>query len=202
MGLVATVREAVNTHTVTDVRDTKAKARILESLDRLPRPFDETADLVHVTGSAVVVGRRGTVLHLHKRLHRWMQPGGHIDPGESPWDAALRESQEETGLVLRHPDGGHRLIHMDVHDAAKGHTHLDLRYLLRAPDEDPSPPPGESPEARWYTWDEALAVADPALVGALHVARRQPEATAESGDDGLGIGGQHEEDVTEVREGP
>ncbi len=173
--LVETVRAAVSGHRAAGLRETNAKARILECLDSLPRPFDEEADPVHLTGSAVVVGRRGTVLHLHKRLHRWMQPGGHLDPQEAPSDAALRESEEETGLVLRHPQDGPRLIHVDVHDAAKGHTHLDLRYLLLAPDEDPFPPPGESPEARWYAWDEALAVADDALVGALEIARRQPE---------------------------
>jgi 8-oxo-dGTP pyrophosphatase MutT (NUDIX family) len=174
-GLVEAVRATVDGHVGADQREKKARTRILDCLDRLPRPVDEEADLVHVTGSAVVVGRRGTVLHLHKRLHRWMQPGGHIDPQEGPWDAALRESEEETGLVLSHPHEGPRLIHLDVHDAAKGHTHLDLRYLLLAPDEDPSPPPGESPEARWYAWDEARAVADVALAGALDVARRQPE---------------------------
>jgi len=165
----------VKGHLPADAREKQARTRILDALDRLPRPFDEEADLVHVTGSAVVVGRRGTVLHLHKRLHRWMQPGGHLDPDEAPWDAARRESEEETGLVLRHPPEGPRLIHVDVHDAAKGHTHLDLRYLLLAPDEDPAPPPGESPEARWYSWGDAIAVADAALRGALEVARRQPE---------------------------
>jgi 8-oxo-dGTP pyrophosphatase MutT (NUDIX family) len=174
-GLVAAVRATVDSHGPADRRETEARTRILDYLDTLPRPFDEEADPVHVTGSAVVVGRRGTVLHRHKRLHRWMQPGGHLDPLEGPSAAALRESEEETGLVLRHPHNGPRLIHVDVHEAADGHTHLDLRYLLLAPDEDPSPPPGESPEARWYAWDEALAVADIALAGALEVARQQPE---------------------------
>jgi 8-oxo-dGTP pyrophosphatase MutT (NUDIX family) len=200
-GLVETVRGTVTGHAAADRRETDAKARILESLVNLPRPFDEEADLVHVTGSAVVVGRRGTVLHLHKRLHRWMQPGGHIDPDEAPWEAALRESQEETGLVLRHPDVGERLIHVDVHDAARGHTHLDLRYLLLAPDEDPHPPPGESPEARWYGWDEALALADPALVGALRVARRQPEVHLDAGGDGAAPLDGHDHGPGEIMEG-
>jgi 8-oxo-dGTP pyrophosphatase MutT (NUDIX family) len=192
---VEAVRGAVSGHTPTDTRERQARERILDSLGRLPRPFDEEADPVHVTGSAVVVGRRGTVLHRHKRLHRWMQPGGHIDPGEGPWDAALRESEEETGLAVRHPAEGPRLLHVDVHEAAEGHTHLDLRYLLLAPDEDPSPRPGESPEARWYTWDEALAVADEALVGALEVARRQPEVRDTSGLEGESPGGGHQSDV-------
>jgi 8-oxo-dGTP pyrophosphatase MutT (NUDIX family) len=180
---VERVRATVWRHRPADPRETEARAHILDHLERLSRPFDEEADPVHVTGSAVVVGRRGTVLHLHKRLHRWMQPGGHLDPDEPPWDAAHRESEEETGLTLEHPADGPRLIHVDIHDAAKGHTHLDLRYLLLAPDQDPAPPPGESPDARWYSWDEARSVADVALVGALEVARRQPEVQALSPDD-------------------
>jgi 8-oxo-dGTP pyrophosphatase MutT (NUDIX family) len=175
--LVADVRRAVAAHDPGDGREAEARERILTALGELPAPFDLDADPTHITGSAIVVGRRGTVLHMHKRLHRWMQPGGHLDPGEAPWEAALRESQEETGLPLRHPDIGPRLVHVDVHPAAAGHTHLDLRYLLLAPDDDPSPPEGESPLARWYSWDEATALADDALRGALEVARREPEAT-------------------------
>lgn len=172
------MRDALVAHTPADLREERALGRVVEAIDTLPRPFDEHAAPVHVTGSAVVIGRRGTVLHLHKRLHQWMQPGGHVDPGESPWEAALRESIEETGLELAHPADGPRLVHVDVHNAANGHEHLDLRYLLLADDADPAPPLGESPEVRWFSWDEAMRTADVALVGALTVAQRQPEVTA------------------------
>jgi 8-oxo-dGTP pyrophosphatase MutT (NUDIX family) len=37
------------------------------------------------------------VLHRHRVLGIWVQPGGHIDSGETPWDAAVRETAEETG---------------------------------------------------------------------------------------------------------
>jgi hypothetical protein len=50
-------------------------------------------------------------------------------------------------------------------------VHLDLRYLLMAPDDDPAPAPGESPQVAWLSWEDALAVADVALVGALRTAR-------------------------------
>lgn len=173
--LVTALRAALAAHVPADRRETSAHAHVIGALGRLEHPFDEMAGPEHVTGSAVVVGARGTVLHMHKRLHRWLQPGGHVDPGEGPWDAALRESQEETGLTLAHPAGRPRLIHVDVHGAASGHTHLDLRYLLVGPDVDPAPPPGESPAVRWFAWQEAWAVADEALVGALRAARLQPE---------------------------
>lgn len=170
------VLAALGAHRPGDERERAALARIAAALVSLPRPFDEHGGPEHVTGSAVVVGPRGTVLHLHKRLHRWLQPGGHVEGDEAPWQTALREAGEETGLELAHPPGGPRLLHVDVHAAARGHVHLDLRYLLVAPDRDPAPPPGESPQARWFAWEDAQAVADEALSGALAAARRQPEA--------------------------
>jgi 8-oxo-dGTP pyrophosphatase MutT (NUDIX family) len=175
---VATVRAIIAAHEPSDDRESAARDRMLAELDRLEDPFSEHADPVHVTGSAVIAGPRGTILHLHKRLKRWMQTGGHLEPSEMPYDAALRESEEETGLVLTHVGDQSRLIHLDVHEAANGHTHLDLRYLLFSKDADPSPPPGESPEVRWFSWSEALERSDEALTGALRAAERQPEVKA------------------------
>jgi len=165
------VRALVVGHEPATAREAAAKERFLSELERLADPCDEHAGPVHVTASGIVVGRRGTVLHRHKRLGIWLQPGGHIDAGESPPVAARREATEELGLAVEHPAGGSRLIHLDVHRAALGHTHLDLRYLLVAGDADPAPPPDESPDARWYGWDEAAALADDGLAEALPLAR-------------------------------
>jgi 8-oxo-dGTP pyrophosphatase MutT (NUDIX family) len=174
---VVPLRALLTDYVPTSTRESEAKDRFLAELDRLSDPCNEHAHPTHVTASAIVVGRRGTVLHLHKRLARWMQPGGHIDPGETPPDAALREATEELGLRVSHPETGPRLINIDVHEAALGHTHLDLRYLLHGADDDPRPPEGESPDARWYDWDEAIGMADAALAPALLVARSAWEAT-------------------------
>jgi 8-oxo-dGTP pyrophosphatase MutT (NUDIX family) len=173
------VRALVAEHRPTSPGEVAAKARFLAELDLLADPYDEHAAPTHVTASAIVVGARGTVLHLHKRLGRWMQPGGHIDPGEEPPDAALREAVEELGLEVAHPPEGPRLLHLDVHEAALGHTHLDLRYLLFGAADDPHPPPGESPEARWFDWEEASAIADDALAPGLTIARAAWEASDE-----------------------
>ncbi len=164
------VRRAVAGFRATDERAEEAKLRFLAELDRLARPCDRHADPVHVTASAIVVGTRGTVLHLHRKAGRWLQPGGHVDAGETPEQAARRETREETGLAVEHPAGGPRMIHLDVHPAQE-HLHLDLRYLLVAPDADPVPGPGESPHVRWFDWAEAEAVADAGLVSALRAAR-------------------------------
>jgi len=172
------LRTMVEGHAPSSPREVAARELFLSELDQLEAPSDEHAGPTHVTASGIVVGPRGTVLHRHKRLGIWMQPGGHIDAGETPDIAALREATEELGLAVRHPAAGPLLIHLDVHEAAHGHTHLDLRYLLLGADADPMPPPDESPDARWCTWDEALAMADPALVDALPLARSAYEAMA------------------------
>src|ERR1700754_5029354 len=55
----------------------------------------------HLTGSAWVVsadGRRVLLTH-HRKLNRWLQPGGHADGDENILQVALREAEEETGLT-------------------------------------------------------------------------------------------------------
>jgi 8-oxo-dGTP pyrophosphatase MutT (NUDIX family) len=144
---------------------------------RLERPFDEDEDPVHVTSSAIAVGPRGVVLHRHRRLRRWIQPGGHVEPGETPQAAVIRECLEETGLAVAHPAEGATLIHVDVHRAARQHVHLDLRYLVWAPDADPSPAVGESQDVAWFTWEDAADLADEALGGALVATRSLIDAS-------------------------
>lgn len=164
------VRDSVAARRPVDGREARSRHRFLVALGRLPRPFDEAADPTHVTGSALVIGPRGVLLHLHKRLEMWLQPGGHLEPGETPWAAARREAEEETGLDLAWPDPERvpRLAHLDVHDGGRGHTHLDLRYLLAVDgDDEPRPPAYESQEVRWFAWREAVEVADAGLAGWL-----------------------------------
>ena len=118
----------------------------------------------HVTGSAHVVdpaGERMILLH-HKKLGRWLQPGGHTDPDEHPATGAMREAHEETGLALEslsflHDDP--RPIDIDIHiiPEHKGdtpHDHLDFRYALVTSDPDAFALSHESTDIRWFAWSE------------------------------------------------
>lgn len=154
-----------------DAREQESAARFLSELDRLDDPCSEAADTTHVTASALVVSSRGLILHRHKRLGIWLQPGGHIDPGESAADASLRECLEETGLAAEHFAGEPMLVHVDTHDGPRGHYHLDLRFLLAAPDVDPTPQEGESPDVRWFTWNELRDHREPGIAGAVAAMR-------------------------------
>jgi 8-oxo-dGTP pyrophosphatase MutT (NUDIX family) len=163
-----------------DQREHESIERILAELEHLVDPFDEHASAVHVTASGIVVGERGVLLLKHRRLGIWVQPGGHVDPGEAPWEAAMREVREETGLEVALSSSPfasatmsqiYALDHVDVHPGPRGHTHLDLRYLMQAGvggrSIDPCPPPEESQEVEWLGWAEAIGRADPGLRGAL-----------------------------------
>jgi len=168
LSLIDQIQRDVEQFEPADERARVSKERMLLSLATLTRPFDEHADPTHLTASAIVVGEEGVLLHLHKKLGMWLQPGGHIEAGEAPWDAAVREVQEETGLRAVPMEPKEHLFHIDVHQAG-AHLHLDLRYLVRASGT-PEPPEGESQQVRWFSWKEAMEIADAGLMGALNAA--------------------------------
>ena len=93
----------------------------------------------HFTASAFVLAPdRGALLLVHHRkLDRWLQPGGHVEPGDADLlAAARREVLEETGiaeLALERTGS----FDLDVHPIpALGpelpHEHFDVRFLFRA----------------------------------------------------------------------
>ncbi|MEK6220788.1 MAG: NUDIX hydrolase, partial [Chloroflexota bacterium] len=52
--------------------------------------------------STIVFNENNQVLLMLRRDFRvWTLPGGRIDPGETPQEAAVRESQEETGYLIK-----------------------------------------------------------------------------------------------------
>lgn len=91
----------------------------------------------HFTGSAWLVsadGARVLLMH-HRKLDRWLQPGGHADGDTDLARVALREAEEETGVIDLSVEGG--IFDIDRHRIpARGnepeHWHYDVRYVVRA----------------------------------------------------------------------
>jgi 8-oxo-dGTP pyrophosphatase MutT (NUDIX family) len=160
------LRDQIERLEPSDDRESRSIVATLERLDWPGDPFAEEENPHHLTASAFVVSSRGVVLHRHRLLGIWIQPGGHVDATESPEAAALRETLEETGLVARHLDPI-ELFQVDLHPGPKGHTHYDLRYVVLAPPDDPSPPEHESPEVEWFDFDVAQERCEPALAPVL-----------------------------------
>ena len=143
-------------------RESTSREQTLDRLTWPGDPFNEQANEQHLTASAFIVSSRGIILHRHRLLNIWVQPGGHVDAGERPEQAAVRETLEETGIRAHHLDPV-RLFHVDVHPGPRGHTHFDLRYVLLAPPVEPTPSEGESPDVFWFEFSAAQQRCEPAL---------------------------------------
>jgi 8-oxo-dGTP pyrophosphatase MutT (NUDIX family) len=111
---------------------------ILDLLERSPAPFSrEQFTPGHITCSGLVLapdGERVLLVH-HRRLDRWLLPGGHVEPEDAAIaDAARREVVEETGAILA-PESW--LVGADVHgipgkNHEPYHLHHDLLFHFRA----------------------------------------------------------------------
>ena len=166
MSALETLRGEIEEISPVAEREASSIAATLDRLTWPVDPYDEELDDHHLTASSFVISSRGVILHRHRRLGIWVQPGGHVDRGETPEMAAVRETIEETGLPVRHLSPM-RLFHVDVHPGPRGHTHYDLRYVLVAEPLDPAPEQGESPEVYWFSFEAAQQRCEPALVPAL-----------------------------------
>ena len=147
-----------------DPTEGRHQQEIVELLERSSDPFCRNGfDPGHITAGCFIIdsARRRILLHFHRRLQRWLQMGGHVDPGETAVAAALREGAEESGLsdltlVSAAP------IDVDVHaiPAGKGepaHHHFDVRYLAstRQP-QAIALQPGESENLAWVDLPTAI----------------------------------------------
>jgi 8-oxo-dGTP pyrophosphatase MutT (NUDIX family) len=124
---------------------------------------------IDFTVSICIVHENKVLLHMHKKLHIWLVPGGHIELHEDPNEAALREAEEETGLNIRlvgearsydSPYNARELImprflNRHFYDAARTHEHVDLCYFARpTSDVSKARPELEGGEVRWFTEEE------------------------------------------------
>lgn len=100
----------------------------------------EDADRDFVAGAFIV--RNGEILFLnHRKYGFWLQPGGHVEMGETPDEAAVRETREETGLEVEVVGEEEEFenfsaidlpnpFNVNLHEIEEGHWHLDFQYIV------------------------------------------------------------------------
>jgi len=189
-GRLEALVDSLRRHVPADDEEARDRDRILAFVLRHVQPFDRGILEGHLTGSAITASADGSCVLLlhHRKLDRWLQPGGHGDPGETTGEeVALREAFEESGLrgLRLHPTAP-RPLDVDVHDiparaGEPAHEHLDLRYLVVSPpDAVISPALAELHEIRWVPWAEVAALSpDHGLRRALAKARALVAPTPE-----------------------
>ena len=116
--------------------------QVLSSKD----PCSRSTEQGHITASGLVVKDGSALLILHPYIKQWMHPGGHIDAGETPIEAAIREVYEETGILCESIVGQLNPVDIDLHEIPanpkKGegaHLHIDLLFILKVVEERESP---------------------------------------------------------------
>ncbi len=135
MSALEILRRAIVSHIAWDSEEKAMQSEMLIFVDKFPDCLWRTQLSGHITASAWVLNeaRDSVLLIHHRKLDRWLQPGGHADGDEDTLAVAQREVLEETGLTTLpiFP----QIFDLDIHAIpARGsepmHFHYDVRHLL------------------------------------------------------------------------
>ncbi len=143
----------------------------------------------HFTATAFIVdSKKRTLLLWHKRLNRWMPPGGHLDADETPEQAAKRECKEETNLDVEiigadqndlftgNPTEGKMLtkpiamlleeIPASPERNEPAHQHMDFLFVAHPLDESQAVrvEKTEADRGQWFTREEVEALDESTVI--------------------------------------
>ncbi|NOT74081.1 MAG: NUDIX hydrolase [Cyclobacteriaceae bacterium] len=153
------VIEDIKSYSGADAKEEDFKKRFLILLEH-PHAFERTHLPGHITGSAFIISEdhTQTLLVHHAKLNRWLQPGGHADGDTDVARVAMREANEETGLIhltLSSP----RIFDIDIHPIPQrkdfgAHDHYDIRYLVTGSMDEKIIVSEESHDVKWVKLSE------------------------------------------------
>lgn len=128
------------------------------------------------TGLVMNLDHSKMLMVYHKKLGKWVAPGGHIEPDETPIETVIREVKEETGLdafvmdcssINLCPKRGSEYQletpyvvfceYIPQHGTAEAHQHIDFVYLCEA-DENATikQQEAEVKEVKWLTPEQVI----------------------------------------------
>ena len=111
--------------------------------------------------AAALVRAEGRILLVKSTEGKWMLPGGAVDPGETPADAARREAWEEAGVVVEPLRiagvfGGPEYRH--TYPNGDELAYVTTVFEARLVDGVPRPDGEETEDAGWFSVDELAAL--------------------------------------------
>ncbi len=136
------------------------KTRIITFVKQYPDCFERTLAIGHITASCWLLSKdeNHVLLLHHRKLDKWLQPGGHCDGNPDVLAVAIKEAQEESGIIAIEPiEQG--IFDLDIHtiptNSREGaHDHYDIRFLLKVTSEEQPQVSHESRALRWFCKDE------------------------------------------------
>lgn len=125
----------------------------------------------HFTATAYVIKDSKTLLHFHKKLKKWLPPGGHLEENETPVECAKREALEETGLQIEiitqenlwieRPNALSierpyfcLLENIPAYGQKDAHQHIDMIYLAKPIGGIEHKDMVENGELRWFSLED------------------------------------------------
>jgi 8-oxo-dGTP pyrophosphatase MutT (NUDIX family) len=138
--------------------------RFLSLIINFPDCYRRSLASGHITASAWIVNREQQAILLvhHRKLGRWLQPGGHADGEEDVMSVAYREAVEETGLARLRPVSKH-LFDIDIHRIPRHgdiapHLHYDVRFLFESESAELQLNSRESHEVAWVSMKKVVQI--------------------------------------------
>lgn len=149
----------------------KFKTEIINFVQKNPDCFARSLAEGHVTASCWILNRdasQALLLH-HKKLDSWFQLGGHCDGDSDALAVAIKEAQEESGILGIVPVSG-EIFDIDIHlipanPKEAAHYHYDIRFLLQVNSDESVVQNKESKELRWIGKNSAeLPTSNPSVI--------------------------------------
>lgn len=125
----------------------------------------------HFTATVYIINDDKVLLIYHRKLQRWLPTGGHMDPNETPGDAAKREAREETGLEIEFIKQENVWIEkwnaksierpylclleeMPAYKDVPAHQHIDMVYVAKPIGGSELQNTNETDGMKWFTLEE------------------------------------------------
>ncbi len=162
--MLSHAREIIESYEPKCEQEAADRAQMLAFIDRNPDCLTRENAVAHLTASSWIVDpARGRALMAYHNIYKsWSWTGGHAD-GDSDLNAvALREANEETG-VLASPASGDPVsiesLHVPGHvkrgKYVSAHIHMNVTYLLIAdPDAPVRPKADENSAVKWIPFSQ------------------------------------------------
>lgn len=123
------------------------------------------------TATVYIIENHRVLLIFHRKMQKWLPPGGHMDSHETPPEAAKREAKEETGLDVElisqeniwisrwNAKSFERpylclLEEIPACGDAPAHQHVDFIYVARPVGGSLEQNLQETQGIQWFSWED------------------------------------------------